>query len=832
MIDYQLVQPAKQLNSAFNVVLTGTNTSQATIYPSISLLGKIGSVPYYSGKGFGWNAATSDLTAKDPNTNYPLALVPRDPLNLNPPGGSNCDYTAPDNQDLLLGWEVPNANGGVSVPCPSLHRPDLIAYWQKNASNYQATFNANLLRQIMYRPIGANCGVANPDHPNFTGSNPNFNPMWDGVTPGKSAWDVDCDGDGFADSVWVDLGFPVAHTVHGRAYKPLFAILCVDLDGRLNLNAHGNLAQANANYGQSVSLPGGTLPGDTALPQGLMFAGGGSSVPFPRGQGYGPAEVNLSPLLGANNYLALLQGNGTLLGRYGGDGLAGTTANNGYTWLTWNRWFSYGENFWTNAQNGTPQDDWGSPPDPQSIGAAGLDPTGNPLYPSMGGSLKNTPYDLDLSHYAPHATGSMTPDSPFSVSEFEKIIRPFDRDGGSLPPRLAQLTAGALLPHRTEVTVESYAVDFAPGGGTRMNLNAPFDAGARAAGGGTQYVQYVNSTSGTKAVAFTPTTRQQYAQNLYNLMTSAANTKALGTRLGSAAAANQLIAQWAVNCVAYRDHSSIMPQFNSAGGTVYGCKRPGLIITESIAWHDRRTQDLNTETVNPQKPGGYNTGTGTYLPPLSGRTKPGYTTDSTPAQDPGFNQSFRPQDSLFIELYNPQSAAEAQYPRSAANGRATAVGRASRRLADADQRPGRRRHRRFAGLATDHHRSVEAGQRGGGQRHDAGPRCCDPDHRTRGLFRSQPDGHSQRCPRLLALERAQPGGGSPGSICRGRFGRADGPQHEADPHRPGHFTADRQPVRSVHRPLGKQQSSRAKHRRGGRGRRHCRPSWRSTARNA
>ena len=52
---------------------------------------------------------------------------------------------------------------------------------------------------------------------------------------------MDNDGDGVPDSVWVDLGLPVRATADGRLYKPLFAILCVDLDGRLNLNAHGNV---------------------------------------------------------------------------------------------------------------------------------------------------------------------------------------------------------------------------------------------------------------------------------------------------------------------------------------------------------------------------------------------------------------------------------------------------------------------------------------------------------------------------------------------------------------------------------------------------------------
>ena len=60
--------------------------------------------------------------------------------------------------------------------------------------------------------------------------------------PNGYQWDVDNMGRGRPDSVWVDLGMPVRYTSEGKAYKPLFAILCLDMDGRLNLNAHGNLA--------------------------------------------------------------------------------------------------------------------------------------------------------------------------------------------------------------------------------------------------------------------------------------------------------------------------------------------------------------------------------------------------------------------------------------------------------------------------------------------------------------------------------------------------------------------------------------------------------------
>ena len=82
----------------------------------------------------------------------------------------------------------------------------------------------------------------------------------------------------------------------------------------------------------------------------------------------------------------------------------------------------------------------------------------------------------------------------------------------------------------------------------------------------------------------------------------------------------RLIAQWAVNVVAYRDHNGIMIPFpydpnpfsgngwGSSPGTstrpqytVWGCKRPELLITETLAFHDRRTQDLSNEVFDTKK---------------------------------------------------------------------------------------------------------------------------------------------------------------------------------------------------------------------------------------
>ena len=82
-------------------------------------------------------------------------------------------------------------------------------------------------------------------------------------------WDVDNDGDGRPDSVWIDLGYPVQSTADGRLYKPLFAILCIDLDGRLNVNTSGT-AEATAN-----TIPTGAFPyAGTTGTAGIRAPGG------------------------------------------------------------------------------------------------------------------------------------------------------------------------------------------------------------------------------------------------------------------------------------------------------------------------------------------------------------------------------------------------------------------------------------------------------------------------------------------------------------------------------------------------------------------------------
>src|SRR5262249_21972436 len=188
---------------------------------------------------------------------------------------------------------------------------------QYGLSTGEAALITAIKRQISLRPI-------REDHPHFDGGNPASAPIsldttnklvlgtaaapqitipiWEITGPS----DVDNDNDGVRDSVWVDLGDPIQETEDGRRYKTLYAILCVDLDSRLNVNAHGLaddlvpsvLDTTKANYFDLTKASGwaGNLAHDlTNVTANTVY----STLQAPRGLGYGPSEISLRPLFPA-----------------------------------------------------------------------------------------------------------------------------------------------------------------------------------------------------------------------------------------------------------------------------------------------------------------------------------------------------------------------------------------------------------------------------------------------------------------------------------------------------------------------------------------------------
>lgn len=740
----------------------------------------------FSGTGFGYNLTSGKLDAT--YNNLPVALLPNLPLSnyynatsnpkSNPPGGANPDYNAPDYQTMLLGAVVYDPVSGTAYNpttkqnniIPSLHRPDLIAYWQQQGK----WNNADLQRLVMLRPNAY-------DHPNFPGNGVTgaaFNPI-------TGPWDVCNDGDGIPDSVWVDFGLPARAAADGRWYKPMVAVLCVDMDGRLNVNAHGTIWQTQQNYYTSTQTP--VIVGQES-PLPAQFAGPTLQITPARGQGYGPAEINLLPLFMGNSnepapmdrFRMVLTGYPAkgLEGRYGELQNYGTSGfiQAGYTgvldYLTANKLFQYGparppyqSNYWDffvspNTMDTTKLDAYGAPPDISGTGAVALDLAGRPLYldylyrtvknPSnMGVAFPavDNPYEINLSQNVPRgmpyplydpSTNKQRsiplPDNPFSVAELERILRPFDKDSATLSGRLFQLTApdgitSGLLGKRHDVTTDSWNVPTpspamtaaarkslgraprhmtdllrASGvpndpsiwmkllplemlSGCKLDISRPLGNGQDSNGNGVvndpaEYVKDPATGNSQQPILLFPqstgnpvaypyewfgsknetnpsgqgyTPQELQARYLYVLAMLVCDLSYLDAKLpnptGVEARENtcRFLAQWAVNVVDFCGRNSIMTRFDYSTDirngwnpdgqhVVWGCKRPELLFSEAVAFHDRRTEDLEfhddaTNTDNQ-------------------KVKP---TDPKAEPDKDFDQRYRPQGSLFFELYNPQS---------------------------------------------------------------------------------------------------------------------------------------------------------------------------------
>ncbi|HWB11612.1 MAG TPA: hypothetical protein VG826_20445 [Pirellulales bacterium] len=330
------------------------------------------------------------------------------------PGNANEPYDAPDFQNMMLAMHYFHPTlGSVITPIPSLHRPELVGWYAFQAASYgnasismgnpsDGNGGQNMLamrRKVILRPeptdnyfVDANGnGVWDAREPyvdvdgslSYTAGDTFLDLNGDGVwTPGETdyaghtfnpitgcwfitstgGWaldsggglgglDVDNDQDGVNDSIWVDGGLPVHTEADGTLTKNLVAVLCIDLDGKVNLNAHGTLAQLDYtrypynpySNGNNIGVPPnpwsttdntGTAVAPNSLVGPLNVSGltnnyiaGASTLDFnqraiPAGQGYGPADINplhlfllrckdpLTPLnpRALNDYQVFLQG--------------------------------------------------------------------------------------------------------------------------------------------------------------------------------------------------------------------------------------------------------------------------------------------------------------------------------------------------------------------------------------------------------------------------------------------------------------------------------------------------------------------------------------------
>ena len=421
------------------------------------------------------------------------------------PGVGGCDesYDAPDFQNMFLAHEtvMPVAKGSwenhptagpifalENVPIPSFHRMAMVNYWRKKVLDAgldpDSALAIALKRKIMMRPL-------REDHPNFDGSNPQSHntPYWEIVGP----WDVDNDNDGVPDSIFVDLGDPVQQAEDGTLYKPLYAIKIIDLDSRLNVNAHGTAEHVFS----PVFDPASNLLAGTAMGTPV------SNDQMPHGIGYGTPEISLRPVFPApynqpagnrvevslnngsrdptvqiDDYAALLWGRASSVpglaigGRYG---FLNHSTSPGFQ-------VTPGINYDSNTVPDSVMPDplaqlkffdhplsivdlsaFGSPPDLKGRYAGGLDHFGQPVSEAHNDSsspylLANSPYELNLSSssrrgtwdnpqhasyntsaFMDHQSLIASDDAPFATAELERLLRAYDADAGTIPSRLWEL---------------------------------------------------------------------------------------------------------------------------------------------------------------------------------------------------------------------------------------------------------------------------------------------------------------------------------------------------------------------------------------------------------
>lgn len=395
-------------------------------------------------------------------------------------GGSDESYDAPDFQNMFLAWTAPNPVETIfpnfdgtpepgnpsnsfnrtnlppylgTVVLPSFHRPDLINYWaQLTKSGSDLTLGRDaavpLLRKVLLRPNWH-------DHPDFDGSNPEFAKAKSDAetnnTPDQllrmiyGPWDVDNDMDGIRDSVWVDFGAPVMVGSKGRLVKPLAAIMVLDMDGRLNVNAHGTRELAG--------MGGDPIPAPTNNP-----ATGATWNIVPRGQAFGVAEIDLGQLLDNDTLRRLMSGESRdvtndgnndlfIAGRYGSPF---TTDNEPGTKDAFDLSAQLKMQGFPFQANGSPlvaRSNFGTLPDLRARYKTALNDFGQfvttwtPVDSNAHSLVEDNPYELDLSTTGSRGEGTSV-DNPFSVAELERLLRAYDLDAGTLSPRLFELLKG------------------------------------------------------------------------------------------------------------------------------------------------------------------------------------------------------------------------------------------------------------------------------------------------------------------------------------------------------------------------------------------------------
>ncbi len=426
--------------------------------------------------------------------------------------------------------------------------------------------------------------------------------------PSGASTEVDNDNDGIKDGVWLRGIFDSQPAAGGGKLEFDVSYLVLDLDGRVNVNAHGS----------PTSL---VFPAD----QGYWT----KAPDVPTGSGYGPADIDASlvfvdplkngqvqtdPPLASDRWrrivgvttlggltattpsanqrrpVALV---GPVEGRYGTSPVAGAVGND---ILSQRNELLYGDNPLVDLKSMVKvQMETGK----NSGSAVPKMVYYCPDWTKSG--YADDPYELRLDGDAPmpfelRSTASQV-DNPYTPADLEAVLRQFDTDATTLSPRLAIALDDSSQRSRMLVTTDSWDT---PGlTGTVAGEIAAYVAGLPVDPAGMMSPDVLAGLRFDLNRAF-PTgageaaAKQDFCKHLYMLLVA----------LGRPAAAET--AQWAANVVDYRDPDSRFTRFQfdtdpsdgwgagtagwQATNVVWGAERPELVIAQTLGW--RTDNDL------------------------------------------------------------------------------------------------------------------------------------------------------------------------------------------------------------------------------------------------
>jgi hypothetical protein len=482
------------------------------------------------------------------------------------------------------------------------------------------------LNRFLAQPVVSGGQVASFVRSSFIGHTGSFPPI------------VDNDNDGIADGIW----FPTAPSDVDRKVLPdmpsplggtrrfQVSYLILDLDGRLNVNACGIARPTGGSYTGSqnglVGLGYGpadvdisllfppTLPPASGLSPFLSSGTGAWSplvvngVPSVSGSAPSPTQRRPPPLLG------------TIHGRYGPDGRPGAGSINdagGYYTALGGTNYSLtvtGTNTIADLQGRLKLYMTGSASNPKQTFFSSA------AYSAAVDALDD-PYELRLDEDsarlgAPRrpspSTAGTNDDSPYTLGELERILRPNDPDTPQLPQRLAAGIETYAQASRMWITTDSWDSPSVSGTAGKRVIDYLEDlpAMSSAVWSGSSNSVSADTAAGLKMNINRPVLsgtspnaladQQEYCKSLYTL------ARALGVAAAPAA-------QWAANALDFRDNddgNSILTKFdydtNPSNGwqasefaaqPVWGMERPELIFESST--HNSSTGNVDVTLRRP-----------------------------------------------------------------------------------------------------------------------------------------------------------------------------------------------------------------------------------------